>query len=68
LSGVKVRLAVAEGDAQFCAVIVDVDETTGRARSIERIFKPFERKRMELKNPSQRLDPGLRRDDGERSL
>lgn len=44
LSGVKVRLAVAEGDAQFCAVIVDVDESTGRARSIERIFKPFGRK------------------------
>ena len=43
LSGVKVRLAVAEGDAQFCAVIVDVDETTGRARSIERVNNIYQR-------------------------
>lgn len=44
LTGVRVRLSVAEGDAQFCAVIVDVDETTGRARSIARVNNTFERK------------------------
>jgi metallophosphoesterase (TIGR00282 family) len=44
LTGVRVRLSVAEGDAQFCAVIVDVDETTGRARSIARLNNTFERK------------------------
>jgi calcineurin-like phosphoesterase len=43
LTGIRVRLSVAEGDAQFCAVIVDVDESTGRARSIERVFRIFER-------------------------
>jgi metallophosphoesterase (TIGR00282 family) len=44
LTGVRVRLAVAEGDAQFCAALVDVDEHSGRARSIERVNKIFERK------------------------
>jgi metallophosphoesterase (TIGR00282 family) len=43
LTGVRVRLSVAEGDAQFCAVVVDVDERTGKARSIERINTKFER-------------------------
>ncbi len=44
LTGVRVRLSVAEGDAQFCAVIVEADESTGRARSIARIQKTLERK------------------------
>lgn len=43
LTGIRVRLSVAEGDAQFCAVIVEIDESTGRARSIERVFRIFER-------------------------
>lgn len=52
LSGVKVRLAVAEGDAQFCAVIVDVDETTGRARSIERVNKIYQRPQQAGRMPA----------------
>ena len=32
-----IRFAVAEGDIQMNAVLLDVDETTGRARSIERL-------------------------------
>jgi hypothetical protein len=43
LTGVRVRLEVAEGDAQFCAVIVDIDEATGRAKGISRINEVFER-------------------------
>lgn len=41
LTGIRVRLEVAEGDAMFCAVLVEVDG--GRARSIERIQKIFPR-------------------------
>lgn len=44
LTGVRVRLEVAEGDALFCAVVVDLDDASGRARSIERISKAWERK------------------------
>jgi calcineurin-like phosphoesterase len=33
-------MEVAEGDVALCGAIVDVDETTGRARSIERIRIP----------------------------
>jgi hypothetical protein len=38
LTGIHSRLEVAEGDAQFCACLVDADESTGKARSIERLF------------------------------
>jgi calcineurin-like phosphoesterase len=31
------RFVVAEGDIQMNAVLVDVDESTGRARSIDRL-------------------------------
>lgn len=41
LTGIRVRLEVAEGDALFCAVLVDIEN--GRARSIERIQKIFPR-------------------------
>jgi metallophosphoesterase (TIGR00282 family) len=34
------KMEVAEGDVALCGAIVDVDETTGRARSIERIRIP----------------------------
>jgi metallophosphoesterase (TIGR00282 family) len=34
------KMEVAEGDVALCGAIVDVDETTGRARSIERIRMP----------------------------
>ncbi|MGH9866134.1 MAG: YmdB family metallophosphoesterase [Candidatus Acidiferrales bacterium] len=35
LNGLPARFEVAEGDVQMHAVIIDVDESTGRARSIE---------------------------------
>lgn len=38
LTGLHTRIEVAEGTAQFCACLVDVDEKTGKARSIQRIF------------------------------
>jgi len=44
LTGVRVRLEVAEGDALFCGAVVEVDDASGRARSIERISKVWERK------------------------
>jgi calcineurin-like phosphoesterase len=37
LNGMPARFAVAEGDNQMNSVIVDVDESTGHARSIERL-------------------------------
>lgn len=43
LTGIRVRLEVAEGDALFCAVLVDLEN--GRARAIERIQKSFPRTR-----------------------
>jgi calcineurin-like phosphoesterase len=37
LNGQPVRFEVATGDIQMNTVLIDVDETTGRARSIERL-------------------------------
>ncbi|MGC2422316.1 MAG: TIGR00282 family metallophosphoesterase [Candidatus Acidiferrales bacterium] len=37
LDGLPARFAVAEGDVQMNTVLLDVDESTGRARSIERL-------------------------------
>jgi hypothetical protein len=37
LTGLPTRLEVADGDARLCGVALDLDETTGRARHIERI-------------------------------
>jgi len=37
LDGMPARFSVAEGDIQMNSVLIDVDETTGRARSIERL-------------------------------
>ncbi len=40
LTGIPSRVEVAEeGDAQFCACLLDLDETAGKARGIERIFQ-----------------------------
>lgn len=39
LTGLPVRMEVAEGNIQLHAVVLDVDEKTGRARSIVRIQK-----------------------------
>ncbi|MFQ5877634.1 MAG: TIGR00282 family metallophosphoesterase [Acidobacteriota bacterium] len=36
-TGLPVRFSAARGDVRLCGVILDVDETTGRAREIERI-------------------------------
>ena len=37
LDAMPTRFSVAEGDVQMNTVLIDVDETTGRARSIERL-------------------------------
>ena len=37
LDAMPARFVVAEGDIQMNAVLVDVDESTGRARSIDRL-------------------------------
>jgi hypothetical protein len=37
LDALPARFVVAEGDVQMNTVLVDVDEATGRARSIERL-------------------------------
>jgi calcineurin-like phosphoesterase len=37
LNGQPARFEVATGDIQMNTVLIDVDETTGRARSIERL-------------------------------
>jgi 2',3'-cyclic-nucleotide 2'-phosphodiesterase len=37
LDSMPARFSVAEGDVQMNTVLIDVDETTGRARSIERL-------------------------------
>ena len=41
LTQMSVRLEVATGDVQLCAVDVDVDEDTGKARSIQRLRVPY---------------------------
>jgi 2',3'-cyclic-nucleotide 2'-phosphodiesterase len=38
LNGMPVRFEPATGDVRLCAVVVDCDESTGKARSIERIM------------------------------
>jgi len=38
LTGMPNRFETAKGDPRFAAAVVDVDETTGRARSIERML------------------------------
>ena len=37
LTGVPVRLSTAKNDPRLCGVLLEVDESTGRARAIERI-------------------------------
>jgi calcineurin-like phosphoesterase len=37
LDALPARFVVAEGDVQMNTVLIDVDEATGRARSIERL-------------------------------
>ncbi|HUK52388.1 MAG TPA: YmdB family metallophosphoesterase, partial [Candidatus Binatia bacterium] len=37
LDGLPARFEVGEGDVQLNAVLLDADETTGRARSISRL-------------------------------
>ncbi len=38
LSGMPVRFEPATGDVRLCAVVIDCDEKTGKARSIERLM------------------------------
>jgi metallophosphoesterase (TIGR00282 family) len=42
LTGLKPRLEPAEGPVQFCAAVVETDDTTGKALSIKRIFEVLE--------------------------
>ena len=49
LNGMPVRFEPATGDVRLCAVIVDCDETTGKARDIERLMLkliPLSRKKL----------------------
>lgn len=39
LTAMPRKFEVAKGPAMFCAVVIDADEATGRARRIERIFE-----------------------------
>jgi calcineurin-like phosphoesterase len=38
LNGMPVRFEPATGDVRLCAVVIDCDENTGKARSIERLM------------------------------
>jgi calcineurin-like phosphoesterase len=38
LNGMPTRFEPATGDVRLCAVVVDCDEATGRARTIERVM------------------------------
>jgi calcineurin-like phosphoesterase len=38
LSNMPVRFEPATGDVRLCAVVVDCDETSGHARTIERLM------------------------------
>ncbi len=38
LNGMPVRFEPATGDVRLCAVVIDCDEDTGKARSIERLM------------------------------
>ena len=38
LNGMPVRFEPATGDVRLCAVVVDCDENTGKAREIERLM------------------------------
>jgi 2',3'-cyclic-nucleotide 2'-phosphodiesterase len=38
LNNMPVRFEAATGDVRLCAVVIDCDETTGRARAIERVM------------------------------
>lgn len=40
LSGLPARFEVSDNEAQLCAVLMDIDPATGRARSIRRIQSP----------------------------
>jgi 2',3'-cyclic-nucleotide 2'-phosphodiesterase len=40
LTNMPIRFEPATGDPRLCAVVIDADETTGRARSIERVMLP----------------------------
>ncbi|HRY30135.1 MAG TPA: TIGR00282 family metallophosphoesterase [Elusimicrobiota bacterium] len=47
LTGIPLRVDVADGDAQFNGCVLDLDEKTGKARSIERLFLLMERAKAE---------------------
>jgi len=48
LSGLPARFEVADDEAQLCAVLMDIDPVTGRARSIRRIQTPPYRTHLQM--------------------
>jgi len=38
LNNMPVRFEAATGDVRLCAVVIDADDSTGQARSIERLM------------------------------
>jgi hypothetical protein len=40
LTGLPTRLEVAEGDVRLCGAVLDIDESSGRARSLQRLALP----------------------------
>ncbi|MGH9570523.1 MAG: YmdB family metallophosphoesterase [Candidatus Angelobacter sp.] len=38
LTGIPARFEAAKGDPRFCAALIECDESTGRAHSIQRIM------------------------------
>ena len=41
LTSLPVRLEAAKSGGELHAVLIDIDESTGRARRIERVVRPF---------------------------
>jgi calcineurin-like phosphoesterase len=41
LTQMPTKFTPAKGDLRFCAVLIDIDEETGKARHIERMMKPL---------------------------
>ena len=48
LSGLPAQFEVADDEAQLCAVVLEIDPATGRARSIRRIQSPPHRAQMQM--------------------
>lgn len=54
LSLLPARFEVADGEAQLCAVLVDVDPATGHATDVRRVQVPTHQERRAIDSPSTR--------------